>query len=118
MKKLAITAVLILVLGTAATAMQGAQSQQKAQSQTFMGTISTVDADAKVLAVRHTGASATEAKTMSFKVDAQTKIEKGSETGAIQLGDLKVGDQVNVTYVVSGSDNVARTISVQAKPTT
>jgi hypothetical protein len=125
MKKLAITAVLMLVLGTVATAMQGTQGK------TFMGAISTVDTDAKVLTVREAAAGATEAKTMSFKVDAQTKIEKASESGAmgkpesgtgsqsaLGLKDLKVGDHVNVTYVESGGDNVARTIAVQAKPTT
>ena len=112
MRKLAITAVLMLVLGTVATAMQGAQGKS------FMGAISTVDAEARVLTVRDTAAGSAEVKTMSFKVDAQTKIEKASEGGAIALGDLKVGDHVNVTYAESGSDNLARTITVQAKPTT
>jgi hypothetical protein len=122
MKKLAITAVLILVLGTVATAMQGAQGK------TFMGAVSSVDTAAKLLTVRDTGAS--EAKTMSFKVDAQTKIEKASESAmgkpeseagsksSLGLGDIKVGDHVNVTYAESGGDNLARTITVQAKPTT
>ncbi|MGH9460066.1 MAG: hypothetical protein ACRD1X_02530 [Vicinamibacteria bacterium] len=124
MKKLAISAVLILVLGTAATAMQGAQGK------TFMGAVSSVDIEAKLLTVRDTAAGANEGKTMSFKVDTQTKIEKASQSAmgkpeseagsksSLGLGDIKVGDHVNVTYAESGGDNLARTIAIQAKPTT
>ncbi|HEX9723690.1 MAG TPA: hypothetical protein VGC53_05355 [Vicinamibacteria bacterium] len=112
MKKLAITAVLILVLGTAATAMQGAQDQ------TFMGAVSSVDVELKTLTVQPT---ASEAESMTFKVDDQTKIQgEGADPaeGSLSLEDIEAGQQVNVTYVESGGDNVARTITVQAKPTT
>ena len=111
MKRLTITAVLILVLGTVASAMQATQPK------TFMGAIASIDTEAKLLTVRDATSNATDAKTMSFKIDAQTKIESSAE-GATELEALEVGEHVNVSYVGADGDYVARTITVQTKPTT
>jgi len=127
MKRLSIAAIPVLILGTTATVTQGTQSK------TFMGAISSVDTEAKVLTVRDTTAGALqEAKTMTFKIDAQTKIEEAKPAAmgksgpeaptegksSLELRDLKVGQHVNVTYVESGGDYLARTVAVQTKSTT
>ena len=102
-----IAALLVLMLGTVAMAMQGAEGQ------TFMGEVTSVDAEAQTLTVQ---AAVSETEAMTFKVDEQTTIQ--GEGAELSLADIEAGQHVTISYVESEGEYVARTIEVQAEPTT
>ena len=105
----AIAAVLSMVLATTVMAWQASPSES------FTGEIATVDAPGMSLTVKQEA----EANTMTFKIDAETKIQRTApEEGDLNFSDLKAGDRVTVDYVLQDGDYVARTISVEAQPTT
>lgn len=107
-RHVAIAAVLVLMLGTVAMAVQGVPG-------TFMGEVSSVDAEAQTLTVQ---AAASEADSMTFKVDAETQIQSAEDQSSLSLEDIQAGQHVTVSYEESEGENVARTIEVQAEPTT
>jgi hypothetical protein len=114
----AIAVISLLVLGTVVMGMQSSRSE------TIVGEIASVDANGNSLTVEDTSATGSSPETMTFKVDAQTKIQSAPAAGmtkeepsSLSLKDLKAGERVKVNYVGSEGEYVARTIEVQANPT-
>lgn len=106
----AMAAVLTMILSTAVMAWQASPSES------FMGEVSTVDAQGMTLTVKQaTG----ESNTMTFQINAETTIEgTAPEEGSLSLSDLEAGDQVTVTYVEHEGSHLARMISVESEPST
>lgn len=74
----------------------------------FWGAVSQLDSTAKTLAVRdHVG---TKGKEMTFTLDPGTKIMHGSK--ARSFSELKIGEQVKVSYSDQGSAHQAKRIEV------
>jgi hypothetical protein len=77
------------------------------------GEILAVDAEAKAVTVKPSGAAPAEPKELRLTVDDQTKIVKDGR--AIELSQLAKGDMVVASYRMASGANVAVNISVQAK---
>lgn len=95
------TLVLGLVLGL------GAASAAWATPQEFSGKIGRVDASGKSLTVKTSGVPTRE---MTFTLAADAKIMAGPQVRS--LGDLKVGEQVKVSYLDEGKSHRAQKIDV------
>ena len=75
----------------------------------FVGEIASIDATAKTLSVKK-HAAGTGAKTMNFSLASDAKIMAGAS--AEDLGKLKTGDPVTVTYVSQGDTHTATRIDL------
>ena len=76
---------------------------QAAEPQTKTGTVKKVDTEAKNIVVMVT-------REMTFKVTDDTKIVKAD--APVKLADIKVGDEIIVTYTREGTgDSATRTAS-------
>lgn len=84
------------------SAQSGASSAQ--QDLRFSGTVSAVDPTAQTVTVK----AMVRSKTFHLAADAQIMVEGKSNA---TLGDLKVGDRVEVTYRDQDNTSVAQRIS-------
>ncbi|HEV7786790.1 MAG TPA: DUF5666 domain-containing protein [Thermoanaerobaculia bacterium] len=101
-KHLILSLTLLLVLVTAAAAM--AADATKPKYHRTSGDIVTVDATAQTFTITHAK------ENWTFKTDGSTKIKGLGKD--INLGDLKPGDNVRVSYTESGADKTAARIDV------
>jgi Domain of unknown function (DUF5666) len=111
---------LLLVLGTVALAqtsgstsgtMSKGDSMSKDSSKAYHrmhGEIASVDATAQTFTVKH-GKDGKDIST--FKTDNATKY-KGEGTKDLTFSDLKVGDDVRVSFTENGSDKTAARVDV------
>ena len=81
----------------------------KTPSHRLVGEIASVDATAKTLSVREQPKSA-HPKEMKFSLASDAKIMAGAS--AENLGQLKIGDPVTVTYVSNGDTHTATRIEL------
>jgi hypothetical protein len=72
------------------------------------GEVQAVNAIANTLSVQYYDYDSDSEKTAEVAVAAETKMEN-----AKSASDVKKGDWVDVTYVVSGQKNIAKTVSVE-----
>jgi hypothetical protein len=82
--------------------------QTQPEELSVYGEVQASDTAAGTLSVQHYDYDTDEEKTMELVIDKDTKIENAA-TGA----DIKKGDWVDVTYVISGSKHLARSIFVE-----
>jgi Cu/Ag efflux protein CusF len=93
---------LLLVLATAVAAMAADKTEPKYKRTS--GDIVSVDGTAQTFTITHGK------ENWSFKTDGSTKVKGLGKD--INLGDLKPGDNVRVSYTESGSDKTAARIDV------
>jgi hypothetical protein len=84
---------------TGSTKMSSTQKYHRAN-----GDITTMDAASQTFTITHGK------KSWTFKTDNATKVKGLGK--AISFADLRVGDNVRVSYTQSGGDNVAARIDV------
>ena len=98
----------VAIFAAAAILLAGAPAAlAKGATQQFSGQISQIDAVGKTLAVKEQGKTHME---MTFAVASDAKIMAGST--AKNLGELKVGERVKVSYADVGSKHEAQRIEV------
>jgi len=93
---------LLLVLGTAVFAADSKASTH--QYHRMHGDIASVDATTQTFTVTHGG------DTSTFKTDNATKYRGAGKE--ITFADLKVGDDVRVSFTENGSDKTAARVDV------
>ncbi|HXO22025.1 MAG TPA: DUF5666 domain-containing protein [Thermoanaerobaculia bacterium] len=101
-KHLLLSLTLILVLAAATSALA---KDSGAKYKRMHGDIESVDATAQTFTVKHDKESST------FKTDSSTKFLSLGKT--ITLADLKVGDDVRVSFTENGSDKTAARVDVK-----
>ena len=102
-KHVVLALTLFLVLITAATA--GAKgTSTKSKYHRMHGDIASIDATAQTFTVKHGD------ETSTFKTDSSTKYRGAGKT--IGFPDLKVGDDVRVSFTESGTDKTAARVDV------
>ena len=74
------------------------------------GDIDSVDTAAQTFTVKHNN------ETSTFKTDSSTKFKGAGK--AITFSDLKVGDDVRVSFTESGTDKTAARVDVVKEPST
>ena len=99
--------------GLAVTQFGGVASKIVAEQVRLVGFVKSVDAEAKKLVLRETGAKgkAGTSKDITMTVDDQTAITT-TDGKAIKLGDLKEGDGVSIAH----AGDLAQKIDVNVKP--
>ena len=112
MRTRAVSMAFLLVLAVVGTAL-AADKMQSSSSTTskyhrMHGSIDSVDATAQSFTVKHGTDSST------FKTDSSTKYKHGTKT--IAFGDLKVGDDVRVSFTENGTDKTAARVDVVKEP--
>jgi hypothetical protein len=103
-KHLILSLTLLLVLVTAAAAMAADTDATKPKYHRTSGDVVSVDTTAQTLTITHAK------ENWTFKTDGSTKIKGLGKD--INLGDLKPGDNVRVSYTESGSDKTAARVDV------
>ncbi len=101
-KHLVLGLTLLLVLAAAAFAGEKASSKDYKR---MHGDITSVDATAQTLTVKHGN------ETSTFKTDENTKYV-GHLNKTLKFSDLQVGDDVRVSFVENGSDKMAARVDV------
>jgi hypothetical protein len=101
-KHIILSLTLIMVLVTAMAAMAADKTEPKYHRTS--GDVVSVDTTAQTLTVTHAK------ENWTFKTDGSTKIKGLGKT--INLGDLKPGDNVRVSYTETASDKTAARIDV------
>ncbi|MBW8874193.1 MAG: hypothetical protein JF614_04460 [Acidobacteria bacterium] len=99
-KHVVLSLTLLLVLAVAAVAADA----PKVKYHRATGDITAVDTSAQTLTIKHGK------DNWTFKTDSSTKVKGLGKD--IAFGDLKVGDNVRVSYTESGSDKTAARIDV------
>jgi hypothetical protein len=93
----------------AATPAQAvAPAVPQAKEIAIYGEVQAVNATANTLSVQYYDYDSDSEKTVEVSVAADTKMEN-----AKSASDVKKGDWVDVTYIVSGGKNLAKTVSVE-----
>jgi hypothetical protein len=109
-------ALLALLTMGAVTLSSGSSlvTQQSTKTHFFTGIVLAVDPVDGLLSIEQ---ASLEAPTMTFRIQSDTKIKKGSarlnRQEAIDLSDIRVGDPVTVEYEESASGALARPIAVR-----
>src|SRR5437868_15279174 len=103
-KHVVLSLMLLLVLAVAAGAAGAKQGNPKVKYHRATGDITAIDASAQTFTIKHGK------DTWTFKTDSSTKVKGLGKD--IAFGDLKVGDNVRVSYTESGSDKTAARIDV------
>ena len=101
-KQLVLGLTLLLVLAVAAFAGEKASTKDYHR---IHGDIASVDATTGTFTVKHGN------DTSTFKTDANTKY-MGAGTKKLTFDDLKVGDDVRVSFTETGSDKTAARVDV------
>lgn len=99
---LSLTFLLVLFVAGAANAKHHTTSHDKYTR--MHGDVESVDSAGGTFTVKHGGESST------FKTDSSTKFKGAGKT--ITLADLMPGDDVRVSYTMSGTDKVAARVDV------
>jgi hypothetical protein len=99
---LSLTFLLVLFVAGAANAKHHTKTHDKYTR--MHGDVESVDSAGGTFTVKHGGESST------FKTDSSTKFKGAGKT--ITLADLKAGDDVRVSYTMSGSDKMAARVDV------
>jgi len=104
-KHVVLSLALLLVFVTAISASAKSHHHSGSTKYTRMhGDVDSVDSAGGTFTVKHGGESST------FKTDSSTKFKGAGKT--ITLADLKPGDDVRVSYTVSGTDKMAARVDV------
>jgi len=93
---------LLVLLGAVSVMAKGHGATSKYHR--MHGDIDSVDTTAQSFTVKHGNDSST------FKTDSSTKYKHGTKT--IAFGDLKVGDDVRVSFTENGTDKTAARVDV------
>lgn len=91
-----------------AKAETAAPAASQAKEISIYGEVQAVNAVANTLSIQYYDYDSDSEKTAEVVVVAETKMEN-----AKSASDVKKGDWVDVTYVVSGGKNTARAVSVE-----
>jgi Cu/Ag efflux protein CusF len=103
-KHLVLSLALLLVLVTAVSAAAKTSSSTKSKYHRTNGDITATDPSAQTFTITHGK------ETSTFKTDGSTKFRGLGKT--ISFSDLKVGDNVRVSYTESGTDKTAARVDV------
>ncbi len=103
-KHVVLSLTLLLVLFAAVSAGAKTHTSTKSKYVRMHGEIDSVDTAAQSFTVKHGN------ETSTFKTDSSTKYKGAGK--AIGFSDLKVGDNVRVSYTVSGTDKTAARVDV------
>lgn len=97
---------LMLVMVFAAAIVSAATAADNgAKKVNLHGEITSIDATARTFTIKH------DKETSTFKTDDATKY-RGLLAKDITFGDLKVGDDVHVSYLEVGTDKTATRVDV------
>jgi hypothetical protein len=96
---------LMLVMVFAAAIVSAATTADGGKKLNLHGEITSIDATAQTFTISH------DKETSTFKIDSATKF-RGLLAKDIAFGDLKVGDNVHVSYVEVGTDKTATRVDV------
>jgi Cu/Ag efflux protein CusF len=97
-----VVALVVAVLAIGQTAR--AASAEKGKQQEITGEISSVDAAANTVTIKHKSAS------MTFAVAKDAKFASGGQHVNLNVSNLKVGDRVTVHYTDEGGKKIAHRI--------
>lgn len=92
----------------AAVPAPAAPAEPQAKEIAIYGEVQAVNAVANTLSVQYYDYDSDSEKTAEVSVGADVKMEN-----AKAIGDVKKGDWVDVTYVVSGGKNIAKSVAVE-----
>jgi Cu/Ag efflux protein CusF len=103
-KNIVLSLALLLVLVTAISAAAKTSSATSTKYHRTNGDIASIDATAQTFTLKHGK------ETSTFKTDGSTKYRGLGKT--ISFSDLKVGDNVRVSYTKTGTDKTAARVDV------
>jgi Cu/Ag efflux protein CusF len=103
-KNIVLSLALLLVLVTAISAAAKTSSATSTKYHRTNGDITSIDATAQTFTLKHGK------ETSTFKTDGSTKYRGLGKT--ISFSDLKVGDNVRVSYTKTGTDKTAARVDV------
>jgi hypothetical protein len=103
-KHVVLSLTLLLVLFAAVSAVAAKPHGATSKYHRMHGDIDSVDTAAQTFTVKHNNESST------FKTDSSTKYRGGGKV--ISFNDLKVGDDVRVSFTENGTDKTAARVDV------